>query len=181
MEARSWSKSSTETTVEGAGKLLAGEIGKPHGISGEVYVIPISDDPRRFEPGSRLLHADGRSLTVQSARPHRNRFLVKFEGIDTRTDAETLRGALFVRSEDLRDLAEGEYWPHDLIGCRVVQSDGDEVGEVMDVVPGPAHDFLAVRTERGDRLVPLVGDIVVNVDLAARRIRVDPPAGLLEP
>lgn len=166
--------------MEGASKLLAGEIGKPHGVSGEVYVIPISDDPRRFEPGSRLLHVDGRSLTVQSARTHRNRFLVKFAGIDTRTEAERLRGGLFVHADDLRDLAEDEYWPHELIGCRVFEGDGEEVGEVTDVVPGAAHDFLSVRTAQGDRLVPLVGDIVVDVDLSTRRITVEPPAGLFE-
>lgn len=161
--------------------LLAGEVGKPHGIAGEVYVMPISDDPRRFEAGSTLIRANGRRLTVESARSHRNRFLVKFAGVDDRDGAERLRGALYVRAEDARDLQEGEYWPHELIGCRVVRADGADVGEVSDVLPGAAHDLLSVRTDHGDRLVPLVKEIVIGVDVDASTITLDPPAGLLEP
>jgi 16S rRNA processing protein RimM len=166
--------------MEAPGRLLAGEVGKPHGVAGEVYVMPISDDPRRFEAGSDLIHADGRRLTVESARSHRNRFLVKFVGVDDRSEAERLRGALYVRSDDVRDLREGEYWPHELIGCRVVRADGGDVGEVSDVIPGAAHDLLAVRTDHGDRLVPMVKEIVIAVDIDARTVTLDPPAGLLE-
>lgn len=76
--------------------LIAGEIGKPHGISGEVYVVRISDDPHRFDPGSRLIHEDGRELEIQSSRLHRDRLLVKFAEADSREEAEALRGTLFV-------------------------------------------------------------------------------------
>ena len=163
------------------GTLLAGEIGKPHGLAGEVYVVPISDDPRRFEPGSILLHADGRELVVESSRTHRNRLLVKFAGLDDRSAAERLRGALFVRAGDIRDLPADEFWAHDLIGCRVVLVDGSEVGEVADVVPGAAHDLLSVRGEKGEYLVPLVREIVVAVEVDPGVVTIDPPAGLLEP
>jgi 16S rRNA processing protein RimM len=167
--------------LDAPGTLLAGEIGKPHGLAGEVYVVPISDDPRRFEPGSILLHADGRELTVESSRVHRNRLLVKFTGLDTRSEAEGLRGALFVTSDDVRDLPEDEFWPHDLIGCKVALVDGSEVGEVADVVPGSAHDFLTVRSDKGESLIPMVKEIVVAVDVDQGIVTLDPPAGLIEP
>jgi 16S rRNA processing protein RimM len=167
--------------VDAPGTLLAGEVGKPHGLAGEVYVVPISDDPRRFEPGSILLHSDGRELTVEARREHRNRMLVKFTGHDTRTDAEGLRGALYVRTEEARDLPEGEFWPHELIGCKVMLVDGAEVGEIADVVPGSAHDLLSIRNDRGEFLVPLVKEIVVAVDVDAGIATIDPPQGLLEP
>ena len=160
--------------------LLAGEVGKPHGLGGEVYVIRISDDPLRFEPGSRLIHGDGRELVVESSRPHRDRLLVKFQGFDDRTAAEGLRGALLIHSEDVRALEDHEYWPHELVGCSVVLRDGTEVGEVNAVVPSPAHDLLQVGTPGGERLVPIVKEIVIEVDVSARRITIDPPEGLLD-
>jgi 16S rRNA processing protein RimM len=166
-------------TQESPTRLLAGEIGKPHGISGEVYVVPISDDPRRFQAGSTLLWED-RSLVVEATRPHGNRFLVKFEGIETRDQAETLRGPLYVPIEEARNLEEGEFWQHDLVGCEVVSSDGHPAGTVTQVVTGAAHDLLVVATSGGDRMIPLVKDIVVSVDPEARKIVVDPPAGLLD-
>lgn len=160
--------------------LLAGEVGKPHGLEGEVYVMPISDDPRRFDPGSALIHETAGPLRVARARRHRNRLLVTFEGITTRTQAEGLRGALFVAPEHLRDLEAGEYWQHEITGLRVVDRGGGHVGTVARVVPGAAHDLLAVDTERGERLVPAVRAIVVEVDVAAGVVVVDPPTGLLD-
>ena len=160
--------------------MLAGEIGKPHGNAGEVYVWRLSDDPRRFEPGARLIHSDGQELVVQASRVHRDRFLVRFAGCETREDAEGLRGELFVPEGDVRELGPGEYWPHELVGCAVRLSDGSEVGSVTAVDEGPAQDLLTVSTPRGDRLIPLVGAIVVDVDVEAKQVLVDPPTGLLD-
>jgi 16S rRNA processing protein RimM len=162
------------------GRLLAGDVGKPHGIAGEVYVVRISDDPERFEPGARVVHESGRTLVVESSRNHRDRLLVKFQGIDDRTAAEAVRGPIYVQSADLRSLEDDEYWQHDLTGCRVVLGDGTPVGDVSRVLAGPAQDLLVVQTGAGERLIPAVKEIVVDVDIALRRVTVDPPAGLLE-
>jgi 16S rRNA processing protein RimM len=142
--------------------------------------VRISDDPRRWEPGSILIHENGRALVVASARGHRDRFLVGFEGVETRNDAELLRGALYVASEEKRELEEDEYWLQDLTGCRVETEDGDMVGEVVDVIEGPAQDLLVVSTSKGERYIPLVKAIVVGVDLEGKRVTVAPPEGLLD-
>ncbi len=160
--------------------LLAGQIGKPHGIAGEVYVVRISDDPKRFDARVVLHHEDGRDLIVETARVHRDRFLVKFEGIATRSDAELLRGNLYVPPSEARELDADEYWPRDLIGCVVVDVTGNSVGTVEDVITSPAQDLLQVATDDGMRLVPMVKQIVTVVDTDARSITIDPPAGLLE-
>jgi 16S rRNA processing protein RimM len=160
-------------------RLLAGEVGKPHGLSGEVYVVPISDDPGRFDPGSTLLRESGDALIVASSRTHGNRLLVRFEGIADRESAEALRGALYIRPEEARKLEANEYWPHDLVGCVVADANGD-VGRVVAVDPGAAQDLLRIETPNGERLIPLVGDIVVSIDTAGRRIVIDPPEGLLD-
>ncbi len=162
----------------GPTRLLAGEVGKPHGISGEVYVLPISDDPRRFEPGS-VLQTEQAEVVVAAARRHRNRLLVKFEGIDTRDQAEDLRGPLFVPAGEARALEEDEFWPHDVVGCSAVLSSGETLGTVTDLIAGPAQDLLVVETSDGERFIPLVSEIVTSVDIDARRVVIDPPEGLL--
>ena len=141
----------------------------------------ISDDPRRFEPGSTLDHADGRTLTVRSARRHSGRVMVEFEGIDSREAAEGLRGALFVDAGDVRQLEEDEYWLEDLVGCAVYDLQGTKVGTVKGVIESPAHDLFELTGEHGVSLVPVVKEIVRSVDTTARRIVIDPPEGLLEP
>ncbi len=160
--------------------MLAGEIGKPHGISGEVYVRRISDDPERFNPGSRLMREDGRVLVVEGVRAHRRRLLVKFEGVDSRADADALRGPLYVSPESVRALGKDEYWEHALVGCSVALLNGQTVGRVTGLVPGGPQDLLTISTSRGERLVPAVKDIVVDVDVERRFVVIDPPEGLLD-
>lgn len=140
----------------------------------------ISDDPKRWEPGSLLKHEKGRDLVVEAARGHRDRFLVTFEGVETRSEAELLRGALYVAEEEKRELEEDEYWLQDLVGCRVETVDGDAIGEVVDVIEAPAQDLLVVSTPDGERYVPMVKEIVPSVDVAARTVTVAPPDGLLD-
>jgi 16S rRNA processing protein RimM len=145
-----------------------------------VYVIRISDDPRRFAPGARLLDEDGRELVVASARDHRNRLLVRFEGVDDRDSAGELRGPLYVGSSDARELPAGEFWEHELAGLEVVLAgSGERVGTVSYVQAGPAQDLLVLDTPAGERMIPLVADIVTAVDLPAGRVTVAPPEGLL--
>ena len=161
--------------------MLAGEIGRPHGTAGEVYVVPISDDPHRWDGGARLTRADGSEIVVERSRRHRgNRLLVKFAEIDSRAAADRLRGPVYVGSDRLRALEEGQYWQHDLIGCRVSTVQGADVGAVSEIVTGPAQDLMSVAAAGRTILVPLVEPIIVEVDVAAERVVIDPPEGLLD-
>jgi 16S rRNA processing protein RimM len=160
--------------------LLAGRAGKPHGLSGELYVTPISDDPRRFEPGAVLVGAGGELLTVERSRSHHERFLIKFEGVDDRTAAEAKRGPLYVRPDDVRTLEENEWWEHELIGMRVEDPEGRDLGRITGVMSRVAQDLLVIETPAGERMVPLVEAIVREIDRESRRAVVDAPPGLLD-
>lgn len=142
-------------------------------------MVPISDDPHRFDAGSVLIREDGSTLTIESSRPHNNRLLVKFEGVDDREGADDLRGALYVTPDARRELEPDEFWMDDLAGCKVQLVDGDEVGTVTRVVPGAAQDLLEIETSSGLRLVPIVKEFVIEVDLDHMLVRIDPPEGLL--
>ncbi|MPZ68507.1 MAG: 16S rRNA processing protein RimM [Actinobacteria bacterium] len=161
--------------------LLAGAIGKPHGLGGEVYLMKLSDDPHRFDPGSVLMHEDGRELVIEESRVHgADRFLVRFEGVGTREGAVGLRGSVYVTEESRRELEDGEYWVEDLKDLEVVLASGESVGTVSDVISGSAQDLLEIETPGGTKLVPVVPEIVTQVDTDARRVVIDPPAGLLD-
>ncbi len=119
-------------------------------------------------------------LVVAAARPHRDRFLVLFEGIATREAAEELRGPLYVDAADVRALDEGEFWDDDLVGATAYLPDGSEIGEIAEVVHGPAQDLLSIATPRGERLVPVAAEIVIEVEPQRGRVVIDPPEGLLD-
>lgn len=162
---------------------LVGRVGRPHGVRGEVGVAVRTDAPdERFTVGAQLAAGDGRVLTVSSVRPHAGRLLVRFEGVDDRVGAEALRGTLL--TVDVRTLAPiedpDEFHDHELEGLLVVDTTGAELGTVREVLHNPGGDLLVIATEPGEVLVPFVREIVPDVDLAGRRVVLQPPEGLFE-
>lgn len=189
--------SNPEVTVANPDQWL--EIGKivaAQGMSGEVRVYPDSDFPERFEVrGKRWLLRAGETepepIELLAGRyiDGKNLYVVKFAGVDDRTQAENLRGCkLMVLASDRPKLAEGEYYTPDLIGLQVfLQASGELVGTVVDVFSA-GHDLLEVKLDpafAGDKpqntvLIPFVEAIAPVVDIQARRIEITPPLGLLE-
>lgn len=173
-------------------QLVVGRVGRAHGIRGEVSVLVRTDDPgRRFAPGS-VLATDPAALgplTVGSVRWHLGRLLVRFDGLADRTQAEGLAGALLlVDSADVGTPDDpDEFNDHDLIGLAAVTVAGEQVGTVTDVLHH-GQDLLVITSGAGaagdageETLVPFVRAIVPEVDIAAGRLVLDPPPGLLDP
>lgn len=167
--------------------LVVGRIGKPQGIKGEVTVQVRTDDPDlRFAPGA-VLHTDPPErgpVTVAAARWQNGRLVVALEGVPDRTAAEQLRETLL--QVDARTLPppedEDEFHDHVLRGMSAELVDGTALGEVVDVLHLPHGDVLVVRLgdTGAEALVPFVKAMVPVVDVAARRLQVDPPEGLLD-
>jgi 16S rRNA processing protein RimM len=172
-------------------QLVVGRVGRAHGIRGEVSVQVRTDDPGlRFAPGS-VLATDPAALgplTIGSVRWHLGRLLVRFDGLADRTGAEGLAGALLlVDSADVGTPEDpDEFNDHDLIGLAVVTTAGEPVGTITDVLHH-GQDLLVITPAGGaggageETLVPFVRAIVPEVDLAAGRLILDPPPGLLDP
>jgi 16S rRNA processing protein RimM len=164
------------------GRIAVGRITRAHGIRGEVSVLVLSEVPGRFDPGATVALESGRVLTVEEVRPHRARLLVKFREVPDRTTGETLAGQyLFVGESDVPEAAEGAFWPHQLEGCDVVTDAGRPLGVLREVVSGPANDWWVVRSNGDETLVPALKDVVVSVDVAARRVMVRDIPGLTAP
>jgi 16S rRNA processing protein RimM len=163
--------------------VVVGRIMKPHGIGGELAVENRSDNPARWDPGSVVFLGDGRSLTVAAARPHSGRLLVSFAGINDRIAADGYRGQLLMVPESwLPVLGPGEWWPSQLIGCRVLTDRGGELGQIADVIPNPANDlWVALDDEGTETLIPALQDLLIDVDVEGKRIVVRAVPGLTTP
>jgi 16S rRNA processing protein RimM len=166
-------------------QLVVGRIGRPHGVRGEVTVEVRTDDPdTRFAPGTTLTTdpPSPRPLVVSAARWHSGVLLLRLAGVDDRDQAEALRGTMIViDSADVPAPADpDEFYDHQLIGLTVHTAGGEPVGEVSDVLHH-GQDLLVVRHDSRDVLIPFVKALVPEVDLAAGRVVVDPPPGLLDP
>jgi 16S rRNA processing protein RimM len=167
--------------------ILVGVVARTHGNRGEVIVNSETDFPEeRFYEGAQLMTRarDGRpgTLEVASMRMHHGRPVILFKGIGSMDDAELLAGTELRIAGDEGDtelLEQGEYFHRDLIGCSVVTESGDPVGEVTAVEGDRGNTRLVVKSRRNEVLIPLA-DEICTVDVAARRITVRPPEGLLE-
>ena len=152
--------------------LEIGRIARPHGLDGEVVVSLVTDRVERLEPGS-VLYTDRGSLIVGSSRRHTKRYLVRFDRITDRADAEAWRGVI-LSAEPIDDPEDDTLWVHELVGARVIDQHGFDHGTVVSVLDNPASDLLELED---GQLVPLT--FLVGL-VPGRRVDVDVPAGLLE-
>jgi 16S rRNA processing protein RimM len=163
--------------------ILVGRVARAHGNRGHVIVNLETDFPEeRFRAGAVLLVGPSATArTVRAARFHQGRPVIALEGIETMDDAEALAGAeLKVPAAAAGSLPADTYYHYDLIGCEVVNPAGRTIGPVTGVEGTKEMSRLVVAGPQGEVLIPLVADICTDIDVAARRIVVSPPIGLLE-
>lgn len=170
--------------------LVVGQVTKPHGTKGEVFVWPLTEHPDEvFADGRELLLGDTEgtlgdeplSLTVEGSRPFKRGLLVRLEGYGDRTSVTPMSGRyLLVPAGELAPLEEDEVYYHQLLGLEVVTVEGEVVGQVREVYETePAH-LLEVKGAERLHLIPFVKRIVKKVDLEAGRLIIKPPPGLLD-
>jgi 16S rRNA processing protein RimM len=161
-------------------QIAIGKIVAAVGLRGEVKVYPYSDNAERFAPGAELF-ADDRPVRIEGARFVKNVPILKFDGVEDRTGAESLRGlSLFINARALRPLPEGEWYVRDLIGCAVYDETERRLGVVLDVRQNGAQDLYEIAASDGRTfLLPAVEAFVLRVDVSAKCITARVPDGLL--
>ncbi|PYS90692.1 MAG: 16S rRNA processing protein RimM [Acidobacteria bacterium] len=160
---------------------------KPRGLRGEVVAALLTDFPERFEGLDELIAVtpvgERRTLTLEDSWLHSGRIVLKFAGYDTPEAARELVGyELAVPEADAIELEADEFYEWQLVGCRVVTIEGRELGHVREVLHTGAAPVLIIAEAQSGRehLLPLAESICVEIDVAAKLIRVDPPEGLIE-
>lgn len=171
-------------------QLRVGRLVKAHGLKGALKLELYTDDPDgRFVPGATFTLQvpeaspwHGKTVTVREFRWMNSHPVVFLEDVDDRDAAESLVKAILWVDQDGEAAAEDDAWfDHQLVGLDVVR-EGERVGRIARVDHLPAQDLLIVLRDGDDTeiLVPFVKAIVPEVDVAAGRVIVTPPAGLFE-
>ncbi|WP_028550399.1 ribosome maturation factor RimM [Paenibacillus sp. UNC451MF] len=165
-----------------------GKIVNTHGIRGELKIVPETDFPdERFAKGSALIFFDPQkqttlSVTVESAREHKKMFMVKFKGFDNINDVEKYKGWLLkVEEKYLSELSDDEFYYHEIIGCTVFTDEGEKLGTINEILSPGANDVWVVERESGKPvLIPYIDDVVLEVDVNEKRVKVSLMEGLLD-
>ncbi|HEV2176317.1 MAG TPA: ribosome maturation factor RimM [Terriglobia bacterium] len=173
--------------------LAIARIARPQGRRGEVAAEILTDFPERLERLRRVWLAAPestpssapREATIESAWPHKGRMVLKFAGVDSIDAANALRGLhVLVSRQDRVALPDHSYYVWELEGCQVVAeraAGGDMVGTVTAVEPtGGVPNLRVARPGGGEVLIPLAQEICTRIDVAGKRIVVNPPEDLLD-
>jgi 16S rRNA processing protein RimM len=164
--------------------LLVGQFTLPHGVRGQLKLHAITNRPDNLTHVKTIFVGEGRTpYRLARIAAHKGAVMIAtLPSVTTREGAEALRGQeVFIRQSDAAPLDEDEYFLHDLPGLRVQTVDGTDLGVVKEVIETGANDVLVVtRPEGAELLIPMIRDVVKQLDIASGLITIEPMPGLLE-
>lgn len=165
--------------------LQVGIITSTHGVRGELKVYPTTDDPRRFRRLKEVVLDTGReklNLEIEGVKFFKQFVILKFKGLDNINDIEKYRQkSLYVTRKNAVRLQRDEYFIADLIGLKVQDEDGTELGTVKDVIETGANDVYEVEMADGrSLLLPAIKQCILNVDVENGMMQVHVLEGLLD-
>ena len=163
--------------------MLIGKIVGIHGIKGTNKLRSYAESLSVFSPGRSILvrdlHGREASYEIHWVKPHTGTPLVSFKGIVNRDQAKTLLGAeLFIPQSELPELDEDTYYWYDLIGIEVVTITGEFLGRIESIIETGSNDVYVVKRHEKEVLIPALESVVLEIDLAQKRMQVDLPEGL---
>jgi 16S rRNA processing protein RimM len=154
-------------------ELAIGQIINTHGVKGELKVHPLTDDMKRFKKLKYVL-LDGVEKKVIWVKLQNNKVILKLEGIESMEEAEKLKSKyLKVSREDAVKLPEGRYFVVDIVGCKVVDTNGKHIGEVKEVIFTGSNDVYWVKGEK-EVLVPVIESVVKDINIENKIITIEP-------
>ncbi len=168
--------------------LSVGKVANTHGVRGELKIFPFTDFPEvRFAKGKELLFIspeDGTQLKVKivSSREQKTVFVVKLEGFDNINQVEKYKGwDVKVPKEEAVEAEDNAYYFHEIIGCTVMTNEGEELGAITDILTPGANDVWVVKRKGGkELLIPFIEDIVKEVNIAEKTVKIEVMEGLLD-
>lgn len=153
--------------------LKVGKIVNTHGLKGEVKVMALTDDPRRFDDLEYIL-IDGKKVDIEGCKYQKDRIIVKLEGVNKVEEAEKLKNKFMeIPREFAVELEEDCYFLADLRECTVFDTNGEEIGEVYDVIQTKNNDVYWIRKPK-EVLIPALKDIVIDINIDDRKIIIRP-------
>ncbi len=161
-----------------------GKVIKPHGLSGEVKVLPFSGEFSSFKNFSKLYisleNNNPPKFTISRSRNQKNHIIVKLKDIDSIDEAEKLKGLMvFIDKEELPEKEEDEYYWFELIGMDVFNTEDELIGKVKDLMDNSAQPILVIKNNSDEILVPMVDKFVKDIDTKNSKIVINPIEGLI--
>lgn len=166
--------------------LRVGIISNTHGVHGEVKVYPTTDDIKRFDYLKEAVIDTGKEyidVEVVGVKYFKNMVILKFQQFDNMDQVIPYKGMdLLVTRENAMPLRDGEYFIVDLVGCKVITDEGEDFGELVDVMQTGANGVYVVKTIDGKEevLLPVIDECVLEKDIENKVIKVHIMKGLLD-
>jgi len=163
--------------------LAIGLLGRMHGVNGEIRMKVLTDFPERIQARLQVFIGENhKPACIQQARWQNDDVLVAFENYDDRQTVAALRNQMvYVRSQDLPPLAEGDYYHHQIIGLRVSDETHTYLGLAREILSTGANDVLVIDAEdRKEILLPMLEETILKVDIAQGEMSVHLLPGLLD-
>lgn len=161
------------------GLIVIGRLQKPFGIRGEIRVQAYTETFEAFEK-SEWLQIKEKRMVIKQIRIHKGSVLVLFDGINTPEQASGLSGHLVqTLAQNLPAKDEDEYYYFELIGLDVFTESGRHLGKITEVMATGANDVFVVNGDSGEILIPFIDEVVTDIDLAAKKVQVNPMEGLI--
>ena len=154
-------------------KVVIGKISAPHGVRGEVRIVPLTDFPERFENLKTVFLEDDSKMELESVKFSNKFIIVKFKNINSRNDVEIFNGKLLMLNRsDIPSLPEGEYYNFDIIGLEVIDDKGSKLGKITEVLKTGSNDVYVVEGKK-QILVPALKKVVKEINLADGFMKVE--------
>jgi 16S rRNA processing protein RimM len=163
--------------------LAVGKVRRPHGVAGDMLVEIYTDFPEHLQPLAKVYAGEKHvPLTIRRQRLHNDGVLLAFDGFTTPEQVGRFRNQiLYIIKEDAAELPEGEYYFHELVGLAVVDETGIVLGEVTEIMETGANDVYVVRNTAGrEILLPAIAEVILDVDLESKTMKVHLLPGLVE-
>ncbi len=159
---------------------VVGRILRAWGIRGDVKIAPFTDRPEDFEQYRSVMVGPQRQrFDVKSFRPYQGNWLLHLNGVESRNDAEALHGQEILIEVAQRQRQEGEFFAREVIGLKVRTTDGEDLGEVVEILVTGANDVYVVKGPRGEVLLPARVEVIKGIDVEAAVMTVELLPGLL--
>ncbi len=164
--------------------LQVGKIVNTHGVKGEVKVIPLTDNPQRFDELKKVLvgnENDKKTLNIESVKYLKNAVIVKFKESSKMEEAEKLKELyIYVDRDNAVKLPEDTFFICDLIGIEVFETDGSCLGVIEDIIATGSNDVYIVKSDDKEILIPALKSVVKEVSITDKKMVVTLPEGLLD-
>ncbi len=158
--------------------LAVGFLRRPHGVKGEILMEVLTDFPERLRSGKTVyIGEDHRPIRITHKRAQDRALLISLAGIDSPEEAGYLRNQrVYVKADSVPSLPEGQYYHHQLLGMKVVDEAGSEIGVLTEIIETGANDvYVATSLDGKEALFPAIESVVLSVDLAQNEMKVKLP------